>query len=171
LHIITIWHVLVLAALQGLINAFDTPARQSFVVDMIDAREDLPNAIALNSSIVNGARLVGPSVAGALIAAVGEGWCFALDAASYVAVIASLHGVLRHGAVWQPARRLARRAHRRARDGGMGGALTLVAAAVFARRLPILRDIARPLYRRLGILPEIASGLNVTAEVTRPPEE
>jgi MFS family permease len=89
-HTITVWHVLVLAALQGFINAFDTPARQAFVVEMIDAREDLANAIALNSSMVNGARLVGPSVAGVLIAAVGEGWCFAVDAVSYLAVLASL---------------------------------------------------------------------------------
>ena len=61
---------------QALINAFDTPARQAFVVQMVDARDDLPNAIALNSSMVNGARLLGPSIAGVLIAAVGEGWCF-----------------------------------------------------------------------------------------------
>ena len=76
--------------MQGLINAFDTPARQSFVVEMIDDRADLPNAIALNSSMVNSARLVGPMVAGVLIALVGEGWCFTIDAASYLAVIASL---------------------------------------------------------------------------------
>ena len=87
---ITVWHVLALVAFQGLINAFDTPARQAFVVDMVEDREDLPNAIALNSSMVNGARLVGPSIAGVLIAAFGEGWCFAIDAASYVAVIVSL---------------------------------------------------------------------------------
>ncbi len=87
---ITIWHVLVLGAFQGLINAFDTPARQSFVVEMVASRDDLPSAIALNSTLVNGARLVGPTVAGVLIGAVGEGWCFALDAVSYLAVIASL---------------------------------------------------------------------------------
>lgn len=87
---ITVGHILVLATLQGLINAFDVPARQAFVVEMIEAREDLPNAIALNSSMVNGARLIGPSLAGVLIAAVGEGWCFAIDAVSYVFVIASL---------------------------------------------------------------------------------
>lgn len=87
---ITVWHVLVLGTFQGLINAFDTPARQAFVVEMVDSRDDLSNAIALNSSTVNGARLVGPSVAGILIAAVGEGGCFAVDAVSYLAVIASL---------------------------------------------------------------------------------
>jgi MFS family permease len=75
---------------QGVINAFDTPARQAFVVTMIDDRADLPNAIALNSSMVNGSRIIGPSIGGALIAAVGEGWCFLLDALSYVAVIGSL---------------------------------------------------------------------------------
>ena len=87
---ITVWHVIVLVAIQGLINAFDTPARQAFVVEMVEKREDLPNAIALNSSLVNLARLVGPSIAGILIAAFGEGWCFTIDAVSYVAVIASL---------------------------------------------------------------------------------
>ncbi|HTG34766.1 MAG TPA: MFS transporter [Thermoanaerobaculia bacterium] len=88
--VINIWHVLALSLCQGLINAFDMPARQAFVVEMVEKREDLPNAIALNSSMVNAARLLGPSLGGVIIAAVGEGWCFALDAASYVAVIASL---------------------------------------------------------------------------------
>jgi MFS family permease len=87
---INVTHILLLGALQGVINAFDTPARQAFVVDMVTDRADLPNAIALNSSMVNGARLVGPSVAGVLIAVAGEGWCFLLDGVSYVAVIASL---------------------------------------------------------------------------------
>jgi len=87
---ITVWHIIVLVAFQGLINAFDTPARQAFVIEMVEKREDLPNAIALNSSLVNLARLVGPSIAGLLIAAFGEGWCFAIDAVSYIAVIASL---------------------------------------------------------------------------------
>src|ERR671928_1872636 len=88
--IITVGDVLVLQAAQGVINAFDTPARQAFVVQMIERREDLPNAIALNSSMVNASRIVGPSIGGALIAAVGEAWCFLLDAVSYLAVIASL---------------------------------------------------------------------------------
>jgi MFS family permease len=74
----------------GIVNAFDTPIRQALIVDMIENREDLGNAIALNSSIVNGARLLGPSVAGILIASVGEGTCFLLNAVSYVAVIAAL---------------------------------------------------------------------------------
>lgn len=87
---IEVWHVIVLSIFQGLINAFDMPARQSFVVQMVDDRNDLPNAIALNSSLVNGARLIGPSLGGVIIAAVGEGWCFAIDAVSYFAVIASL---------------------------------------------------------------------------------
>jgi MFS family permease len=87
---IAIIHIILLNVMQGLINAFDTPARQAFVVEMIDDRADLPNAIALNSSMVNSARLIGPALAGVLIALFGEGWCFAIDAASYVAVIASL---------------------------------------------------------------------------------
>ena len=74
----------------GLINAVDMPARQSFVVQMVDTREELPNAIALNSSLVNGARLIGPALGGVVIAAVGEGYCFLIDGISYIAVIASL---------------------------------------------------------------------------------
>lgn len=83
------WHIFALAACLGIANAFDIPARQAFVADMV-GREDLLNAIALNSSMVNGARVVGPAVAGILVAAVGEGWCFLLNAVSYVAVLAGL---------------------------------------------------------------------------------
>ena len=86
---IEIWHIFVLASLLGVVNAFDIPARQSFIVEMV-GREDLVNAIALNSSIVNGARLVGPAVAGVLVSLVGEGWCFAANALSYIAVIVGL---------------------------------------------------------------------------------
>jgi MFS family permease len=88
--VINIWHVLALCLFQGGINAFDMPARQAFVVEMVEKREDLGNAIALNSTMVNAARLLGPSLGGVLIAAVGEGWCFFADAVSYLAVIASL---------------------------------------------------------------------------------
>ena len=87
---ITVPLVLALQVLQGIINAFDTPARQAFVVEMVEDRADLPNAIALNSSMVNASRILGPSIGGIIIAAVGEGWCFTLDAISYFAVIASL---------------------------------------------------------------------------------
>lgn len=87
---VTAWHVAILAIWQGLINAFDTPARQAFLVDMLESRDDLPNAIALNSSLVNVARLIGPSVAGVLIGVFGEGICFAIDASSYVAVLGAL---------------------------------------------------------------------------------
>src|SRR3954469_6165843 len=89
-HQITVPWLLGLQILQGVINAFDTPARQAFVVEMVEDRADLANAIALNSSMVNGSRIIGPSIGGALIAAVGEGWCFIIDAASYLFVIASL---------------------------------------------------------------------------------
>jgi MFS family permease len=88
--IITVRDVLLLQMVQGIINAFDTPARQSFVVEMITDRNDLPNAIALNSSMVNLSRVIGPSIGGVIIAAVGEAWCFLLDGLSYVAVIGSL---------------------------------------------------------------------------------
>src|SRR4051794_40884167 len=82
--------IVLLALCQGLINSFDMPARQVFLREMVERREDLPNAIALNSSLVNGARLVGPSLAGVLIALAGEGWCFVIDAVSYLAVILAL---------------------------------------------------------------------------------
>ena len=87
---ITIPWILVLAAMQGLINAFDMPGRQAFMVQMVEDRADLGNAIAINSSMVNMARLVGPSLAGIVIAASSEGWCFLIDGVSYLAVIASL---------------------------------------------------------------------------------
>ena len=88
--VITVWEVILLMLFQGLINAFDMPARQSFVIQMVEHRTDLSNAIALNSSMVNAARMIGPAVAGVLIAAVGEGYCFLADGLSYMAVIASL---------------------------------------------------------------------------------
>ncbi|HUK87861.1 MAG TPA: MFS transporter [Terriglobales bacterium] len=88
-HTVKVWHIFVLAALLGVANSYDIPARQSFLVDMV-GKEDLMNAIALNSSMFNGARVVGPAVAGLLVAWVGEGWCFFLNAVSYVAVIAGL---------------------------------------------------------------------------------
>jgi MFS family permease len=89
-HVITLWEIIALTALQGLINAFDMPGRQSFLVQMVDDRNDLSNAIAINSSMANGARLIGPAIAGVVIGASGEGWCFLIDGVSYCAVIASL---------------------------------------------------------------------------------
>lgn len=84
---ITIWQIMVLQLIQGIINAFDSPARQAFIVQMVEHREDLPNAIAMNSSLFNGARLIGPAIGGLLIWKLGEGWCFALDSISYIAVV------------------------------------------------------------------------------------
>ena len=89
-HVITLGEIIALTALQGLINAFDMPGRQSFLIQMVEDRSDLSNAIAINSSMANGARLVGPAIAGLVIAAAGEGWCFLLDGVSYFAVVASL---------------------------------------------------------------------------------
>ncbi len=88
--IITVRDVLLLQLAQGIINAFDTPARQAFVVEMVEDRADLPNAIALNSSMVNLSRILGPSIGGVIIAAVGEAWCYLIDGVSYIGVIASL---------------------------------------------------------------------------------
>ena len=86
---IQVWHIIVLASLLGTVNAFDIPARQAFLVEMV-GKEDLLNAIGLNSSMFNGARVVGPAVAGILVASIGEGWCFFANAVSYLAVIAGL---------------------------------------------------------------------------------
>jgi MFS family permease len=87
---IEVWHIVFLSVLLGCINAFDIPARQSFVIEMVEKKQDLGNAIALNSSMVNGARLLGPSIAGVLIASTGEGICFLLNGISYLFVILSL---------------------------------------------------------------------------------
>jgi MFS family permease len=87
---IEIWQVILLGALLGIVNAFDTPVRQSFVIDMVENKADLGNAIALNSSLVNAARLLGPSIAGILISLVGEGMCFLFNGVSYLAVILAL---------------------------------------------------------------------------------
>ena len=84
-----VWLIFVLAALLGVVNAFDIPGRQSFLVDMV-GREDLMNAIALNSSMFNGARVIGPAVAGVVVARLHEGWCFFANGVSYIAVIAGL---------------------------------------------------------------------------------
>jgi len=88
-HLINKWELIFIAFLVGIVNAFDVPIRQAFLVQMV-GKEDLPNAIALNSSIFNGARVVGPAIAGFAIALVGEGWCFFLNGLSFVAVIAAL---------------------------------------------------------------------------------
>lgn len=87
---IEVWQIIVLSILLGVVNAFDIPIRQAFTIEMIEKKEDLSNAIALNSSMVNLARLVGPAFAGILVALFGEGLCFLLNAVSYVAVICSL---------------------------------------------------------------------------------
>src|SRR5580693_1367220 len=88
-HKVQVWHVFVLASLLGIVNAFDIPGRQSFLVDMV-GKEDLMNAIALNSSMFNGARVIGPAIAGILVSRIGEGWCFFANGASYIAVVAGL---------------------------------------------------------------------------------
>ena len=88
--VLQVWHIITLSVFLGCINAFDTPARQSFLIEMVENKEDLPNAIALNSTMANGARLLGPSIAGVLIALIGEGACFLINGLSYIVVIISL---------------------------------------------------------------------------------
>ncbi len=87
--LVEVWHIIVLAAISGLINAFDAPARQSFVVDLV-GRGDLTNAIAMNSMMFNGARVIGPAVGGVILAAFGAAWCFFINGLSFLAVIAGL---------------------------------------------------------------------------------
>jgi len=89
LGVVRVWEIIAIAFLAGVVNAFDVPIRQAFLVQMV-GREDLPNAIALNSSIFNAARVVGPAVAGLAIAWVGEGWCFFFNGVSFLAVIVAL---------------------------------------------------------------------------------
>src|ERR1700719_451342 len=88
-HVIRVWEIMVLASLLGVVNAFDIPARQTFLIDMV-GREDLFNAIALNSAMFNSARIIGPAIAGVLVATIGEGWCFFSNGVSYIAVITGL---------------------------------------------------------------------------------
>jgi MFS family permease len=106
--LIRIWHIFVLSTLLGVVNAFDIPGRQSFMVDMV-GKQDLMNGIALNSSMFNASRVVGPAVAGLLVASIGEGWCFFANAVSYIAVIAGLMRmkVARHEKLDQPGSPLA----------------------------------------------------------------
>lgn len=87
---IAVWQIVLLSVLLGTVNAFDVPIRQSFIVEMLESRNELPNAIALNSFLVNCAKLVGPSIAGILIALWGEGFCFLINGLSYLAVILAL---------------------------------------------------------------------------------
>jgi MFS family permease len=89
-HLIQVWHLIFIAFLVGIVNAFDVPIRQAFLVQMVGGREDLPSAIALNSSIFNGARVLGPAIGAVALAWVHEGWCFFLNGVSFLAVIAAL---------------------------------------------------------------------------------
>ncbi|KOP26081.1 MFS transporter [Hapalosiphon sp. MRB220] len=88
--VIHIWHIIALSLFQGIISAFDSPARQAFVVDLVERKEDLANAIAINSTMFNGARLIGPAIGGLLVAGVGVAYCFLIDGISYIAVIIAL---------------------------------------------------------------------------------
>jgi MFS family permease len=106
---VKIWHVFTLAAMLGVVNAFDLPTRQAFLSDMV-SKDDLINAIALNSSMVNGARIVGPAVAGLVVAEVGEGWCFFCNGVSYLAVLAGLLA-MRVEVRRRPAREISALAH------------------------------------------------------------
>jgi len=90
---VEVWHLLVAAAFLGVVNAIDTPLRQSFLLELVGSREHLPNAIALNSLMMNASRLVGPPIAGVVLALAGEAWCFTVNALSYLAVIASLAAI------------------------------------------------------------------------------
>lgn len=149
--VVQVWHVFVLATALGIVNAFDVPARQAFVMDMV-GREDLPAAIGLNSSMFNGARLIGPTVAGAVVALAGEGWCFLLNGLSFVAVIA---GLLMMRLTPQPAAHQGTSTLHRIREGlvfslrhsGIRATLLLVGTTslfgmIYSVLLPIIADKA-----------------------------
>ncbi|MGE0871574.1 MAG: MFS transporter [Kofleriaceae bacterium] len=147
----TVWHLVALAAVQAVINGFDVPARHAFVREMVDDPVDLPNAIALNSSLATSARIVGPLIAAALVAAIGTGGCFALDAASYVAVVGSL---LAMRVAPQPRR-------------ATGGAILheLADGLAYVRGIPLVRAVLLLLMASatlaggyVGLLPAIAQG-------------
>ena len=146
-HAVAVWQIVALSLFLGVVNAFDMPTRQAFLIEMIEDRADLANAIALNSSMVNGARLVGPAVAGLLIATAGEGACFMINGVSYLAVIAAL-AAMRLAA--RPPRGPARRIGQELREGfaytfGFGPtrdiilllALVSVAAMPYSTLMPI----------------------------------
>ena len=122
---VEVWHIIALSFFTGLVRGFEVPTRQSFIIQMLDDRSDLPNAIALNSFMVNAARLVGPLMAGGIIAMVGEGTCFLVNGVSYGAVIAAL-----------VAMRIAPRPRLRPTGGVMAG---LVEGFAYARRTPVIR--------------------------------
>ena len=122
----TVWHLMALGAFQGVINAFDMPARQSFLREMLDDPADLPNAIALNSAVVNIAKLSGPVFAAALVGLFGEAWCFAIDASTYIAVVASL---------------LAMRVRPAPARAGGSVMAQLRAGFRYVRGMPIVRDV------------------------------
>ena len=122
---VEVWHIIALSFFTGLVRGFEVPTRQSFIIQMLDDRADLPNAIALNSFMVNAARLVGPLMAGGIIAMVGEGTCFLVNGVSYGAVIAAL-----------VAMRIAPRPRLRPTGGVMAG---LVEGFAYARRTPVIR--------------------------------
>ena len=88
--VIQVWHIIALSLVQGFINAFDAPARQAFVPELVERKEDLANAIAINSTMFNGARLIGPAIGGLLLAKVGASYCFLIDGISYIAVLIAL---------------------------------------------------------------------------------
>jgi MFS family permease len=103
--VIQVWQIIVLSMFLGIVNAFDIPIRQSFVVEMVSHRDDLGNAIALNSSMVNAARLIGPTIAGLLVTSVGEGVCFIINAASYLAVLIALAAMRLAPSIHRPGQR------------------------------------------------------------------
>ena len=102
---VQVWHVFMIAALLGVINAFDFPVRQAFVAELV-TKEDLMSAVTLNSSMINSARTIGPGIGGLLVASVGEGWCFLGNALSYVAVIIGLMMIKSDASPKKPARHL-----------------------------------------------------------------
>jgi MFS family permease len=145
---IEVWHIFTIAALMGVVNAFDFPVRQAFVAELV-SKEDLMSAVTLNSSMINSARMIGPGVGGLLVAAVGEGWCFLLNAISFLAVVIGLLIMRTESAPRKPAR------HFRAgvaeafnfvrHTGPVGGLMVLLGLISF---MGLRYEILMPVYTR-----------------------
>jgi MFS family permease len=145
---IQVWHVFTIAALLGVVNAFDFPVRQAFVAELV-TKEDLMSAVTLNSSMINSARMIGPGVGGLLIAAVGEGWCFLLNAVSFIAVIIGLLLMTSKASPRKPAQHfragVAEAFNFVSRTGPVGALLVLLGLISF---MGLRYEILMPVYTR-----------------------
>jgi len=145
---VQVWHVFVVAALLGIVNAFDYPVRQAFVAELV-TKEDLMSAVTLNSSMINSARTIGPGIGGLLVAGIGEGWCFLANALSYIAVIVGLFLIRAESSPRKPAQHfragVAEAFHFVRHTGPVGGLMVLLGLISF---MGLRYEILMPVYTR-----------------------